>query len=589
MLKILAGLIVKRQWKNKGMLCCQVLSLTAIILPLLILLGLKWGFISSLKEELLRNPATLAVVPDFMEFVSDDTVNLISTWPEVGYVLPVISPMYSRVYVGNEAETTATLGNMYDMVPTSAGDPVMLLSGVPVPQSQEVVLSKRLAQDLAVNQGDFVTLTLSRNAGKQVETTRCAVVGILPLKHELRRVVYVPHEFAVNAQRFSISGETRPHTPVVIKDPVYHALVIEVDDSRSKDEWLTLLSSKIQKERATQLVQSTKAQHPMLPEGTLLYQREDRCYLPSEIVHLQSLLQDLHVRSYPWVHPQTVSITGAPEPQALVITSCQTDEDVSLCQTPPVLYVSPQLKADADHICLHVGDSKSGSSIVCLAEEDSTVPKGEARCSSSLAAVIFMASRGNLQWDYRLGALYDSEVRFRSVRLYSVGLEHTEKLVDKLQSMGIKSTAAVNRIRSVLALESGLNILFFIIAGVAAVGALVSFALSLFNAAELHRRDYALVQLMGVGGLPLALMPVLDALLSTLLAFAVSVLCYCGASEMISLVLVSVSASTHALCVLEWWHFAIFCFVCCLVAVMASVAAAIKVLRITPAEIIRES
>lgn len=594
MLRIVLTLVFKREFRSAGLLSCRVLSLAAIILPLMLLLGLKYGVISAIRQQLLSNPATLAVIPHYTQHITDSMVDELRIRPEVGYVLPVISALYSQVSVrpvSAEANTADAQHIVIEMVPTSEGDPVLCASAQQTPRDGEVILSAQAAESLGVAAGSKVALTLNRNSGRQTDVTECLVVGVLPLQHEPRRVIYVPHAYTVKAQLFSVFGETAPHSPAKISEPVYHALLVNATDSTQPETLESMLRQRLERDSSIRVVRATAERHPGLPTGALLYERPDRCFTPLELMNLRGTLQGLPVKSTPWVYPQQVMLQNNNMLQTPLLLKCADSAtiDLSLCKAPPLLRInSPELQPDT-HATLIGGRDDASFSIVCVLEHDETVPAGEARCDAPLAAVVYRAASFGSQWDYRTGALYDSSVKFRSVRLYSDSLENTEKLQQHLEHAGVHCTAAVNRIRQVLALEQALDKLFIIIAGGAGLGALVSFSLSLFNAAELHRRDYALTRLMGMGRAALSLMPMADALLSTLLAFGLSALAFFASAELMGVMMSALSFSESSLCVLEWWHFAAFFFICCMVAVFASLGAAIKVLRITPAEIIRES
>ena len=115
-----------------------------------------------------------------------------------------------------------------------------------------------------------------------------------------------------------------------------------------------------------------------------------------------------------------------------------------------------------------------------------------------------------------------------------------------------------------------------------------SFALSLFNAAELHRRDYALVQLMGMGRFSLAVIPLVDALVTSFVALGMAFACYAGVGTIIGLMF-SETVGGSGLCRLHPEHVVLFCGSIILLAFFASLAASVKVLLISPSEIIHES
>lgn len=53
-----------QDYRNDGWLsACSVLALVAVIAPLLVLFGLKFGLVSSLTERLENDPATREIIP----------------------------------------------------------------------------------------------------------------------------------------------------------------------------------------------------------------------------------------------------------------------------------------------------------------------------------------------------------------------------------------------------------------------------------------------------------------------------------------------------------------------------------------------
>jgi putative ABC transport system permease protein len=202
--------------------------------------------------------------------------------------------------------------------------------------------------------------------------------------------------------------------------------------------------------------------------------------------------------------------------------------------------------------------------------------------------MLWAATQRALVWDYEEGVYYAPLGAYCHMRLYARNLEGVEPLLNKVQELGIPSVANTFAIKRVFALERSLHNLFLIICMGAGIGAAVSYALSLFNAAELHRRDYAIVQLLGCGRISLVVMPFIDALLTSLASFFLSLGAYAVISSLISCMFAE-TAGGDVVCRLEYVHIFAFGFASLALAVVAAVVAAIKVLSVSPSEIIRES
>lgn len=61
---MLIAALAWRDYRNDARLsACSVLALVAVIAPLLVLFGLKFGLVSSLTERLQRDPAVREIIP----------------------------------------------------------------------------------------------------------------------------------------------------------------------------------------------------------------------------------------------------------------------------------------------------------------------------------------------------------------------------------------------------------------------------------------------------------------------------------------------------------------------------------------------
>ncbi|OPA96762.1 hypothetical protein BFW87_10585 [Pseudomonas fluorescens] len=172
------GLVASLAWqdyRNDAWLsACSVLALVAVIAPLLVLFGLKFGLVSSLTERLETDPATREIIPLGGGRFSRVFVEQLGGRGDVAFALPRTRQIAATAQVG-----TLTL----EMLPTAPGDP--LLSGLPVPKGlDQVVLSHTAAEKLAARPGDWLETSFARQVAGRVEAqrTRVQVLAVLPLE-----------------------------------------------------------------------------------------------------------------------------------------------------------------------------------------------------------------------------------------------------------------------------------------------------------------------------------------------------------------------------------------------------------------------
>lgn len=172
------GLITSLAWQDyrndRWLSACSVLALVAVIAPLLVLFGLKFGLVSSLTERLETDPATREIIPLGGGRFSAAFIEQLGQRSDVAFALPRTRQIAATAQVG-----ALTL----EMLPTAVGDP--LLAGLPIPQGlDQIVLSHTAAEKLAARPGDWLETSFARQVAGQVQAqhTRLQVLAVLPFE-----------------------------------------------------------------------------------------------------------------------------------------------------------------------------------------------------------------------------------------------------------------------------------------------------------------------------------------------------------------------------------------------------------------------
>ncbi|PIB58312.1 ABC transporter permease [Pseudomonas sp. 2822-17] len=164
-----------QDYRNDAWLsACSVLALVAVIAPLLVLFGLKFGLVSSLTERLQTDPATREIIPLGGGRFSSVFIEQLGQRSDVAFAVPRTRQIAATAQVG-----ALTL----EMLPTAPGDP--LLGAVALPQGLgQIVLSHTASEKLAARPGDLLETRFARQIAGRVEEqrTRVQVVGVLPLE-----------------------------------------------------------------------------------------------------------------------------------------------------------------------------------------------------------------------------------------------------------------------------------------------------------------------------------------------------------------------------------------------------------------------
>jgi putative ABC transport system permease protein len=169
---------------------CSVLALVAVIAPLLVLFGLKFGLVSSLTERLESDPATREIIPLGGGRFSAAFIEQLGQRQDVAFALPRTRQIAATADLSTVASSPALT---VEMIPTAAADP--LLGSLLAPQGMDnVLLSQTAAEKLGVKAGDWLDATFGRQvAGKgEAQRTRVQVQGVLPLEAFQRDGLFAP-------------------------------------------------------------------------------------------------------------------------------------------------------------------------------------------------------------------------------------------------------------------------------------------------------------------------------------------------------------------------------------------------------------
>ena len=158
---------------------CAVLALIAVIAPLMVLFGLKFGLISSLTQRLEQDPAVREVIPMGGGRFSASEITLLGQRPDVAFAVPRTRQIAATadLRVGPQGSVVNV-----EMIPTAAGDPLLGAFAAPA-EINAVLLSQTAAEKLRIKAGDWLDASFTRQVGgvAQAVLTRVRVNAVLPL------------------------------------------------------------------------------------------------------------------------------------------------------------------------------------------------------------------------------------------------------------------------------------------------------------------------------------------------------------------------------------------------------------------------
>ena len=186
-------LIVTLAWRDllrdRFFLLCNVAVMVGILVPLLVLFGVKNGVYSALIGEMLADPANLQIDTAGNATLSEADIAPLRNWAEIAFITPKVRGQfdYMNVRAKDGRRIRAAL-----IIPTGKGDPT-LPPGASLEQGQ-VAVSAQLAAQLELSEGMELQL-ISQAEDRPKQLVLSMTVGhVLTERATAGRAVLAPFE-----------------------------------------------------------------------------------------------------------------------------------------------------------------------------------------------------------------------------------------------------------------------------------------------------------------------------------------------------------------------------------------------------------
>lgn len=143
------------EWQMSGFF---VLALAAVLGPMMILFGLKFGIIGSMMDNLIDDPRNREIRPVGSSRYDLDWIGKLRKRPEVAFIIPRTRAIAATIQLKSDQSSRII---PVEMIPTGQGDP--LLRDLRIPEGlYQLVLSEAAALKLNVTKGDRISGSVSR-------------------------------------------------------------------------------------------------------------------------------------------------------------------------------------------------------------------------------------------------------------------------------------------------------------------------------------------------------------------------------------------------------------------------------------------
>lgn len=580
---------------------CNALACAAALAPLLLLFGLRYGAVETLRHRLLEDPRNLEIRPNFGQTFSRHWFKEMAERSDVAFIVPHIRQIAAGVEAcRDDSGKAGSVCTSLDIAPTAPQDPLLLEYGAPVPGTGECVLTAAAAQALGTQPGDSVQIKVGRNrdSGWEAQSVTLQVAGVLPPRAGALRLVYLGLPLVEAIERYKdglavaelgwkgSSGEAAPAYDGVIicaEKPLQHAEEARLTRGTGFTE-----ATSINAENSESVLG-----YAISESGHCLVLTAAGAFVEESSLHtVESLVKGRGYVVYPFVRPQKATITtdgGAAEtPVTLVGVPAAVLEKKGIrkakAANKPTAYLataaamaSPSLYITADHRDLTVP----------LNVRPAALPPAVLFTSLELAGQLNLLRARPLEFEPETGIIRTLRRSYTSFRLYTHTLEDVLSIERLFQESGIEVITEADRIQNVLNLDRNLAMLFWVIAAVAIVGGLFSLTTSLYASLERKRRDLGVLRLLGVPLRSLVFFPVTQGMAVAAAGLVLSLGLYLVGSSVADSLFAAHLSDGEQLCRAKISHIAAAAVMTQLLAAAAGFLASARLSRIDPASVLR--
>lgn len=198
-----------------------IISLSAVLTPLLVLFGLKFGIISTMGRELTEDPRSRELRPLGQSQYDVAWMDQLRRRPDVAFVMPKTRFLAATIDLRNPDEKLASPVNT-ELTPSAQGDPLLETMEAKPDGFESIVISTSVAEALRAGVGDRIEGRIGRtlsNGERDVIRLDLRIAGILPAgkSGRMEALVSLPLLLAAEdfregyqVREFGAEGRSRP-------------------------------------------------------------------------------------------------------------------------------------------------------------------------------------------------------------------------------------------------------------------------------------------------------------------------------------------------------------------------------------------
>jgi len=598
---------------------CMIMAISAVLAPLLLLFGLKYGIIDLATDRMINDPMYRAILPNVSKTFDKNWFNNLRQREDVSFVIPMTREISATVkaQVNGQKEQQEL-----NIIPTANGDPLLLENGAAIPAKDECVMTKFAAESLGAKIGDVLVTKAGRIIKGRYEyaTLKLKISGILTERASQQKSIYVQLPVLEAVEKYK-DGQSVPeygwNGSIPTAYPLFDGVIVILPEKLTKFQQLSLCNNtgftKIETLDKDKLQSKTGY---LVAPGMAAY-RLYTLHKPAGMESIKGVKNKLRGKNallFPWTKPCTVQLldknkspltelslfsltadeTHAKAAGLNIVTPWQKSSESPAKNLQIML--PPDLSVDGDTFFLQV-EAEGGTLQfpVTIASEKTKSP-GVSFVPAQLGGIIRLHQQRNIAYDNRQNEFVLFRKGFASFRLYAKSIYGVKGLRNYFDSNHIPVHTELLAINKVIQLDKGMTLIFWLLAAVGIIGSVASLVSSLYASVERKKRDLSVLRLLGLPSLTLFRFPVYQGIAYAAGGFAISMILFGLFARVINMWFApyvqkmlgySMDEAVSFCRIPPLYVGAAFSFTV-LVAVLSAMVAAFRVTGIEPAEALRD-
>jgi putative ABC transport system permease protein len=578
---------------------CLVTALAAVLCPVVLILGLKHGTVENLRQGLLRDPANLEIRPHSYVPLDDHLMATIRSIKGAGFLIPKTRSLGSA---NVQFECSGRRVDA-DLIPTAMGDPLLETYHCLEPGDKDIVLTASAAQSLAVKRGDSIAMLLSRRNAQGISESismDMIVRDVLPVNATTIKAAYVQLPLLSAVEQYhdniAVPWLNWQGSDSELAEPVYDGFMLVVGKALTMESVnrISIASGFLRHRRVEQNEPNPELTHAVTGSNEVhLFYNDGKPLPESSINGIRNLPDSDVIQLSPWSTPREIDIVDSRSNRVHYslrswMASNAKPKGIPNENLPWILV--PKISASSGDSTLRTQSPLDQIEFPCqVAGMEGVSSPDMAYAPPWLTGTLRHLDSRVVTWDGQANRFLLGRRNFSSFRLYARDLLSVQPLTSALSTMKIDCSSQGDKVAQVMKFDKDLSILFLMVSTFSLAGGGAALALSLYGAIERRRRDYAMLRTLGLPRSWLFLLPLMESIILTSIAFTIAITVYHVNAEVINRLFANLETERPGFCFLPFRLQALVLLCTVSLSIVGSLAATIRLRAMSLSEAIRHA